>query len=114
MAITYSWEVESLITKTVDSNDKTVLQVSALRVAVDSDTGSVAKSSEAAFFDEDEIDLETLTPFSSLTEEAVIGWLETYLREDTLDIIDSRLAHHINDKNVELTSSKTNNTPPWA
>ena len=114
MAITYSWEVESLITKTVQSNEQTVLQVSAFRVATDSDTGSVVKKPQAVFFIEDEIDLENLTSFSSLTEETVTGWLETDIGEESMGILDTRLSNWIGEKNSDLMSLRTNNAPPWS
>jgi hypothetical protein len=114
MAITYSWEVESLITKTVQSNEQTVVQVAAFRVATDSDTGSVVKKPQSVFYIEDEINLENMTAFSSLTEETVAGWLETHMGEESIDYLDTRLAFWIGEKNSDLVNPRTNNAPPWS
>lgn len=114
MTTTYSWEVNSLINKTVSGNPKTVVQISAFRVATDSDSGVMVHSGEEINFIESEINLSSLVPFNDLTEETVTGWIESSISEEYLSEIDSILQKLLTDAVEEAANPKLVDAPPWS
>lgn len=108
MAITYSWKVTNLYTKNDGDLENAVIQVYWLKIGVNEDgvEGSCPGESK---FNIAEIAPEQFVPFDELTEEIVIGWIETTINEAYHAGINEQIQKMIDDK-VNPTS---NPRLPW-
>lgn len=81
MAITKTWEVTGLRSKTEGVNQDSVIRVHWEVVATD-EHGHTAKFVGATPFTSANVPPEEFISFENLTEETVIGWIQNYIDND--------------------------------
>lgn len=112
MSITYAWEIVSMETKDETNANGDVLQNSVVRVTwkrngVDADGVSHSFLGNSWFSSVDTSSADFIN-FFSLTEETVIGWLESKIAAHEVQKIDDIIARRIDKKNSIVR------TPPWS
>lgn len=99
MAITYTWSLTSLKKKSTGALDDIIVQTYWQKKGTDED-GIEGTFSGATPFDPDQADPENFTTFEELTEEQVLGWIQT--------IVVGSYEQHVNEKIAEQIESKKN------
>ena len=87
MTITYTWKVTGLKTRAEQDTNDVVVQTYWEKIGTDED-GNTGKFSGATPFKPATIDPNNFVPFSELTEEMVIGWIQ--------NIVVGQYAEHVN------------------
>lgn len=107
MAITYTWEVTGLKTKTEGDNINAVVQTYWKKIGVD-EHGHVGTFSGATPFTSANVPSGEFIPFESLTEEIVLGWIKSVVVNEYED--------HVNQKIQEQIEANHISQPglPWA
>ena len=115
MALTYSWNVSSLLTDTeVNDSDvsfsNSVVHVRWQKVGVDSD-GNEGSFQGATPFTAINSNLEDFISFDQLQESDVIGWVQDVVIGDYEINVNSSIQEQINEIK---TLGPVERTPPWA
>lgn len=112
MAITYSWEIVNMETKDETNSNGDVLQNSVVRVTWKrkglDDGGSTHTFLGNSWLTSVETSTADFVDFFSLTEETVVGWLESKITAHEIQKIDDIIARRIDKKNSIVRN------PPWS
>jgi hypothetical protein len=107
MAITYTWEVTSLKTKTEGSNADAVVQTYWKKTGTDQN-GNTGTFVGATPFSS--ANTENFVAFTDLTEAAVLGWIKAVVVGDYEEHVNSQIQRQIDEKADPVTEA----TMPWA
>lgn len=110
MAITYTWAVTSLKTKTEGSNTDAVVQTYWTKTGTDKDGNQGVFSGATPFTSATMPEGDTFVPFAELTEEIVLDWIK--------DVVVGGYEEHVNAQITKQIDGKINivteATLPWA
>jgi|TARA_R110002072_G_scaffold215081_1_gene372194 hypothetical protein len=107
MAITYTWEITSLKTKTEGSNTDAVVQTYWKKTGTD-DAGNVGSFSGATPLTSSGV--ASFTAFTDLTETNVIDWIKAVVIEDYETHVNAQIQKQID----EAVTPVTEKNMPWA
>lgn len=109
MAITYTWKVTSLKTKTEGQNTDAVVQTYWTKTGTD-DNGNTGVFSGATPFTSVNVPEGQFVPFSELTEETVLNWIKAVVVGQYEEHVNGVIAKQIDEK-INVVSEKA---LPWA
>lgn len=102
MAINYTWTVKALSKTTGNNLEDVIVQTRWECTGTDSADNLSGTFVGATPFKLDSVDPENFTPYSELTEEIVLGWIKSVVKDNTntsyWDHITERIQKSINDK----------------
>jgi len=107
MAITYTWAITSLKTKTEGSNAGAVVQTYWSKTGTDDD-GNVGTFYGATPFSS--ANTESFTAFADLTEDVVLGWVQAICVGGYAEHVDGHIQKQIDEAITPVTVA----TMPWA
>jgi len=107
MAITYTWEVTSLKTKTVASTADVIVQTYWKKIGTDAD-GNVGTFSGATPFPTETIGA-SFTTFASLTEAQVLGWIQAKVTGDYEVHVNAQIQKGLDESTAPVSESEM----PW-
>ncbi len=99
MAITYTWEVTSLKTKTEGDNVNAVIQTYWKKIGTD-DHGHTGVFEGATPFSAANVAPEDFIPFDQLTEEIVLGWIQAVVVGDYEQHVNERIQAKIDEQHI--------------
>ena len=106
MAISYTWAISSLKTKTEGSNEDAVVQTYWKKTGTDED-GNEGSFSGATPFTSANAD--PFTAFASLTEEIVLGWIQAVVIDDYAEHVNGQIQKQIDEKVTPVSEQAM----PW-
>ena len=112
MAITYTWKLTSFKKVTKSGLEDVVFQTYWEKEGTD-EFGNKGKFVGATPFDLNQIDPENFTPYESLTEEIVLGWIKSIVVGTYEEHVNEQIAKQISEKintQVEVTGTDF----PWS
>ena len=107
MAITYTWEVTSLKTKTEGSNADAVVQTYWKKTGTD-DAGNVGSFTGATPFSS--VDTEDFVAFAELTEAKVLEWIKAVVVESYEEHVNEKIQQQIDEQVTPVVEKDM----PWA
>lgn len=115
MSLTYEWKLKSFKKQdnpSVQLND-IIVQTYWELVGTDAD-GNSGTFSGATPFDPEQVDPDNYTEYTALTENQVIGWIQSVVNNNPgyKEHIDRQIQNQINEK-VQPVVEVTGNTFPW-
>jgi hypothetical protein len=114
MAITYTWKLTSFKKVTKLGLEDVVFQTYWEKVGTD-EFGNTGKFVGATPFDPRQVDPDNFTPYESLTEEIVLGWIKNVVVGDYANHVDKQIAKAIAAVADPVTEhSDYQNTFPWS
>lgn len=115
MAVTYTWTVTGLRTKNEGDNVNAVIQTHWKCTGTD-EHGHTATFIGATPFSSNGVAPEDFVPFEELTEEIVLGWIQTHINNDLMykSHIEERIQKQLNYYHVNEPELPWNNTPSVA
>ena len=113
MAISYSWQINQLTKRTESGTDNVVVHCRWELIGTEGTTGTVGKFNGATPLEYDSTSTSSFVPYEDLTEDDVVGWLETIVVNDYWDHVTERIQEQINqtDDPADEVSSES---LPWA
>lgn len=111
MAITYTWELTSLKKQTVGELNNIVVQTYWKKIGTDED-GNEGTFSGATPFDPDAVDPENFTTYENLTQEQVLGWIQSVVTGSYEEHVNGKILEQINAKKAPV-EEVTANSFPW-
>jgi hypothetical protein len=107
MAITYTWEITALKTRTEGANENAVIQTYWIKKGTD-EHGHTGTFTGATPFTSVDVPAESFVPFDQLTEEIVLGWIQS--------VVTGEYEQHVNGKITAQIDSQHTTQPelPWA
>lgn len=99
MALTYAWSLTSLKKADVDNLSGVIIQTRWDCTGTDED-GVSGTFNGATPFDPAAIDPANFTAYESLTEEQVLGWIESIVVDGYKEHVDQQIMRQINEKKV--------------
>ena len=112
MAITYTWKLKSFKKTSNDSLENVVFQTYWEKTGTDED-GKTGTFVGATPFDTANVDLNNFTPYESLTEEIVLGWIKNVVVGSYATHVNEQIASQIN-KQKETITEHNEETFPWS
>lgn len=110
MAITYTWAVTSLKTRTEGSNENAVVQTYWTKTGTDEAGNTGTFSGATPFTTTTMPEGSTFVPLADLTEATVLGWIQ--------DVVVGGYENHVNgviaNQIAEKTTPITDTPMPWA
>ena len=110
MAITYTWKITSLKTKTENGNEGAVVQTYWTKTGTDSDGHEGTFSGATPFTTLNMPAGSTFTPFQDLTEAIVLGWIQAVVVGGYEEHVNAQIQKQIDEKHNPITEA----TMPWA
>ena len=107
MAITYTWEVTSLKTKTEGENVNTVIQTYWKKTGTD-EHGHTGTFDGATPFSAANVSSEDFIPFEQLTEEIVLNWIKAVVVGEYEAHVNAQIQKKIDEQHVSQPEL------PWA
>ena len=108
MAITYTWEITSLKTKTEGSNADAVVQTYWKKIGTDSVSSETGEFSGATPLSS--ANVESFTSFADLTEANVLAWIQAVVVDGYEEHVNAQIQKQIDGKVTPVTESDL----PWA
>lgn len=109
MAITYTWKVTSVKTKNEGDNQDAVVQTYWTKTGVDED-GHEGTFSGATPFTSVNVPNGDFIPFSELTEETVLGWIQAVVVGGYEEHVNAQIQKQIDEKHNPVVEAAL----PWA
>ena len=110
MAITYTWAVTSLKTRTEGVNENAVVQTYWKKTGTD-EAGNTGEFSGATPFTTTTMpEGSTFTPLADLTEAIVLGWIQAVVQGTYEDHVNGMIAKQIAEKATPIADTPM----PWA
>jgi hypothetical protein len=110
MAITYTWKITSLKTKTENGNENAVVQTYWTKTGVDEDGHEGTFSGATPFTSLNMPAGSTFIPFADLTETIVLGWIQAVVVGGYEEHVNAQIQKQIDEKHNPITEA----TMPWA
>lgn len=99
MAITYTWEVKALKTKTEGIYENAVVQTYWKKIGTD-EHGHTAEFEGATPFSAANVAPGSFIPFEDLTEEIVLGWIQSVVSGDYEQHVNAKIQKKIDEQHV--------------
>lgn len=109
MAITYTWKVTSVKTKTEGANQEAVVQTYWTKTGTDED-GHTGTFSGATPFTSVNVPNGDFIPFADLTEEIVLGWIQAVVVGGYEEHVNGQIQKQIDEKHNPIVEASL----PWA
>jgi len=110
MAITYTWKVTSIKTKTEGANQNAVVQTYWTKTGTDENNNTGTFSGATPFTTLNMPEGYTFVPFSELTEETVLTWIKAVVVGGYEEHVNQQIQKQIDEKINPVTESQM----PWA
>ena len=110
MAITYTWKVTGVKTKTEDGNQDAVVQTYWTKTGRDEDGHEGTFSGATPFTSLNMPAGSTFVPFAELTEATVLGWIQAVVVDGYEEHVNAQIAKQIDEKHNPVTEAAL----PWA
>ena len=110
MAVTYTWKVTSVKTKTEGSNQNAVVQTYWTKTGVDEDGHEGTFSGATPFTTTTMPEGSTFIPFDQLTEEIVIDWIKAVVVGGYEENVNAQIQKQIDEKHNPVVEAAL----PWA
>ena len=110
MAITYTWKVTSLKTKTENGNEGAVVQTYWTKTGVDEDGHEGMFSGATPFTSLNMPAGSTFIPFANLTEEMILGWIKAVVVGGYEEHVNGQIQKQITEKHNPVVEADM----PWA
>lgn len=114
MAITYTWKVTGVKTKNQVNEEGETLQDAVVQTywqkTGTDENGNDGSFSGATPFTAANVSQGSFVPFASLTEEIVLGWIQSVVSGDYEEHVNGKIAKQIDEKVNEVSESSL----PWA
>tara|TARA_R110002050_G_scaffold236893_1_gene372745 strand:+ start:559 stop:921 length:363 start_codon:yes stop_codon:yes gene_type:complete len=107
MAVTYTWAVTSVKTKTEGDNENAVVQTYWTKTGTDEDGNEGSFSGATPFTSEN---TEDFVSFAELTEEVVLGWIQAIVIDSYEDHVNGQIQKQIDEKIAPVAETAM----PWA
>ena len=112
MSLTYTWKLKSLKKASTNAVSNAVIQTYWECTGTD-EHGNSGKFDGATPFNLETIDPNNFTPYESLTEEIILGWIQGIVVGDYKEHIDSKIQEQIDANNVTI-EQVTEEQFPWS
>jgi hypothetical protein len=109
MAITYTWEVTEIHTANTTDLQSIVVQTRWKKIGTD-ENGNTGFFPGATPFKPDSVDPAKFVPFTQLTEEVVLGWIQSVVTGHYEQHVNERIAEEITKKASPVSEQRL----PWA
>lgn len=109
MAITYTWKVTSVKTKTEGQNQDAVVQTYWTKTGTDED-GHEGTFSGATPFTSVDVPSGQFVPFAELTEATVLGWIQAVVVGGYEEHVNAQIQKQIDEKHNPIVEAAL----PWA
>jgi hypothetical protein len=114
MAISYSWQITQLTKKpSLSDLDNVVVHCRWELIGTESTTGTTGQFSGATPLELDPDNTGSFVAFEDLTEEIVVGWLESIVVDDYWNHVTERIQEQI-DKVDDPVEELESSSLPWA
>jgi hypothetical protein len=110
MAITYTWAVTSLKTRTEGSNENAVVQTYWRKTGTDENGNTGEFSGATPFTTTTMPEGSTFVPLAELTEAMVLGWIQAVVIGSYEEHVNGMIAKQIAEKATPITETPM----PWA
>jgi len=110
MAITYTWKVTSVKTKTENGNENAVVQTYWTKTGVDEDGHEGTFSGATPFTSLNMPEGSTFVPFNELTEATVLGWIQAVVIGGYEEHVNAQIQKQIDEKHNPIVEADM----PWA
>jgi hypothetical protein len=110
MAITYTWKVTSLKTKTEGANQDAVVQTYWQKTGTDESGNTGTFSGATPFTSTTMTNGNTFIPFSQLTEEIVLTWIKGIVIDGYEEHVNNKIKQQIDQKLSPVNETQM----PWA
>jgi hypothetical protein len=110
MAITYTWKVTSLKTKTENNNQNAVVQTYWQKTGTDENNNTGTFSGATPFSTLNMPENYQFIPFEQLTEQVVLSWIQAVVVGSYEEHVNNQIAKQIADKVTPVTEAQM----PWA
>lgn len=107
-SITYTWEITGVKTKDLGNNQSIIVQSYWKKIGTDS-FGNVGTFNGATPFDATLIDPNNFVPYASLTEQTILGWIQSIVVGD----YDNHINEHIANQIEHSVNPVTEQSLPW-
>jgi hypothetical protein len=98
----YTWQLTSLKRKNTSELNNVVVQTYWKKIGTD-ENGNTGEFSGATPFDLSTVDPTSFTSYEDLTEEAVLGWIQSVVVGDYENHVNAQIAKQIQDKISPIT-----------
>ena len=109
MALTYTWKVTGIKVKDEGANTSAVVQTYWTKTGVD-ENGNEGTFNGATPFTSVNVPAGEFVPFDQLTEETVIGWIQSVVVDGYEEHVNGQIQKQIDQKIAPVTEA----TLPWA
>jgi hypothetical protein len=109
MAITYTWKVNSMKVRDNDNLSNVVVQTYWEKTGTD-EQGHTGTFNGATPFDLATVDSNNFVPFDQLTQEIVLGWIQSVVVGDYENHVNEQIEKQINNTREPITEAAL----PWA
>lgn len=110
MAITYTWKITGLKTRTEGANQDAVVQTYWQKIGTDENNNTGTFSGATPFTTVGMPDGYTFVPFNQLTEEMVLNWIKAVVVGGYEEHVNAQIKKQIDDKLSPIAEP----TLPWA
>lgn len=110
MAITYTWKITGVKTKTENDNQDAVVQTYWTKTGVDEDGHEGTFSGATPFTSLNMPAGSTFIPFAELTEAIVLGWIQAVVVGGYEEHVNAQIQKQIDEKHNPVTEAAL----PWA
>lgn len=86
MSLIYEWSVVGLVTKTEGSNENSIVRVKWIKTGYNNEGHEAAFQGSTAL---SSINTENFTPYDSVTESQVLGWVQSSMDQDEEDYVNN-------------------------
>lgn len=113
MAVSYSWNISQLTKRTEQGTDNVIVHCRWELVGTESTTGTEGKFAGATPLTYDPANSASFVEYDNLTQENVIGWLESIVVDSYWDHVTERIQEQIDD--IDDPADEVNDEDlPWA
>lgn len=112
MSLTYTWSLTSLKKRNTDNLSDIVVQTYWKKIGTDPD-GITGEFSGATPFDPQQVDPNNFTSFENLTEQQVLGWIQSVVTGSYESHVNQKIQEQINLKKQPISEVNPSDFP-WS
>lgn len=107
----YTWKIKKIIKKDFDNSKDVVSKIYWEKIGTD-ESGNSASYRNTTTFNLDLVDFNKLIDYQSLTEEIVIGWIQSTLSSTQIDRINKKIEQKL-EKSLDSYDAVSSKEFPW-
>lgn len=107
----YTWKIKKIIKKDFDDLKNVVAKIYWEKIGTD-ENGNSASYRNTTTFNLDLVDFNKLIGYQSLTEEIVIGWIQSSLNNTQIDRINKKIEQKL-EKSLDSYDAVSSKEFPW-